>query len=214
MQATASKVHRVGTVRTVPGNVPIEQSAKCPEVKETMDLDAVRALGADLFHQHGISDWTLRFDHAKRRAGSCHAEARTISLSRHLMALYEEPEVRETLLHEIAHALAGPGHGHDAVWRSTALRIGASGQRLVAPDAPRMPAPWLGTCPGGHRHERHRRPARPASCLQCSPGFHPDFIIAWEHADGKKELGPAYTRELRVLQRLTGAPRRRRGLRR
>ncbi len=169
-----------------------------------MELDAVSALGADLFQQHEIGDWTLRFDHAKRRAGSCHVETRTISLSRHLMTLYEESEVRETLLHEIAHALAGPGHGHNAVWRSIALRIGASGQRLVAPDAPRLAAPWRGTCPGGHHHERHRRPARPASCLQCSPGFHPDFLITWEHIDGTKELAPAYARELRVLQRLTG----------
>lgn len=174
-----------------------------------MDLDAVRALGVDLFGAHEISDWTLRFDHAKRRAGSCNAEARTISLSRHLMAIYDEPEVRETLLHEIAHALAGPQHGHDAVWRSIALRIGASGQRLVDPGAPRLPAPWQGTCPGGHRHERHRRPARPASCLQCSRSFHPDFIITWEHTDGVKDLSAAYTRELRVLQRLAGKPQRR-----
>lgn len=167
-----------------------------------MELDAVRGLAAELFERNGLHDWTLRFDHARRRAGSCRADTRTISLSRHLMALYSEEQVRETLLHEIAHALAGPEHGHDAVWRAIAVGIGASGQRLVAPDAPRLPAPWRGVCPGGHVHERHRRPARPASCTQCSRRFDPNFLITWTREGQVTQMSPAYERELRVLRTL------------
>ena len=33
-------------------------------------------------------------------------------------------DIRDTLLHEIAHAIVGPGHGHDAVWQTAARRIG------------------------------------------------------------------------------------------
>ena len=38
-------------------------------------------------------------------------------------------EVRDTILHEVAHALVGPGHGHDTVWKATAAQVGARPQR-------------------------------------------------------------------------------------
>ena len=65
------------------------------------------------------------------------------------MRLYDEAEVRETILHEIAHARVGASHGHDAVWQAEARRIGSTGRRLVDPHAP-----WRGD--GGE-------PARPGT---------------------------------------------------
>ena len=38
-------------------------------------------------------------------------------------------EIRDTLLHEIAHAIVGPGHGHDALWQTAARRIGCTEKR-------------------------------------------------------------------------------------
>ena len=35
-----------------------------------------------------------------------------------------DEEVKNTLLHEIAHALVGPGHRHNRVWRQKAREIG------------------------------------------------------------------------------------------
>ena len=58
------------------------------------------------------------------------ATVRCIKLSRHLVALNSETEIRQTMLHEIAHALVGAGHGHDAVWRRKAIEIGCDGKRL------------------------------------------------------------------------------------
>mgnify|MGYP006434589919 FL=1 len=58
------------------------------------------------------------------------ATVRCIKLSRYLVALNGETEVRQTMLHEIAHALVGCGHGHDAVWRRKALELGCDGKRL------------------------------------------------------------------------------------
>ena len=38
-------------------------------------------------------------------------------------------DIRDTLLHEIAHAIVGPGHGHDALWQTAARRIGCTAKR-------------------------------------------------------------------------------------
>ena len=40
-----------------------------------------------------------------------------------------EENVKNTLLHEIAHALAGHEHNHDEVWKATARSIGCDGCR-------------------------------------------------------------------------------------
>ncbi|HEX6056605.1 MAG TPA: SprT-like domain-containing protein, partial [Intrasporangium sp.] len=95
----------------------------------TMELSAALKLGRELMAAHGLSDWVLNLDRARTRAGACRPARREISLSAHLTRLHPEDEVRDTILHEIAHALVGPGHGHDAVWRAKALAIGCSGQR-------------------------------------------------------------------------------------
>jgi hypothetical protein len=65
-------------------------------------------LAAELLARWGLEDWRFEFDHAVRRFGHCRFDARTISLSRHLVALNERPPVEDTILHEIAHARIGP----------------------------------------------------------------------------------------------------------
>ena len=56
----------------------------------------------------GVGDWELSLDRARRRAGQTDHTRRRLTLSHHLMSLYDEPQVRETILHEIAHARVGP----------------------------------------------------------------------------------------------------------
>ena len=146
-----------------------------------MDLGEAERLGRRLMAEHGLRGWTLVFDRAKQRAGICRYGRKEIGLSAALTALHPEDEVRDTILHEIAHALAGPRHGHDEVWRATARRIGCSGQRCTSSDAPRVPGDWVGTCPAGHRVTRHRRPERPASCPTCCPAFSVDHLFTWTH---------------------------------
>lgn len=171
-----------------------------------MDLRAARALGQELLHRHGLPDWQLVFDRAKRRAGICRADRKEIGLSAYLTRLHSEAEVRETILHEIAHAIVGPAHGHDAVWRAKALEIGSSGTRCVSDDAPSVPAPWVGTCRAGHTIERHRRPERPTSCSRCSAGFDPAHLFEWTFHGRRVPMHPNYEAELHGL-RARGADR-------
>ncbi len=89
-----------------------------------MDLAAAHDLATGLLAEHGLTDWRVEYDAAKRRAGVCRFSTRTIGLSAPLTVLHDEAMVRDTVLHEIAHALVGPSHGHDATWARTARAIG------------------------------------------------------------------------------------------
>lgn len=146
-----------------------------------MNVEEALEMVRGLMDGHGLSDWSLRLDRAKRRAGSANTTQRVISLSRPHLELYSPEQVRELALHEIAHALAGPGHGHDSHWRKICLAIGGSGHTRVDPSWPEPEALWEGQCPNGHGHSRHRRPAGRTSCGICTRTFSPNFLITWRN---------------------------------
>ncbi|SPT53636.1 SprT-like family [Actinomyces bovis] len=180
-----------------------------------MQLPEVLSLARQLLTQHGLQDWEVRLDRALRRAGQCDERRRRITVSRHLMELYTEAEVRETILHEVAHALVGNRHAHDAVWVAQARQIGASGARLVPHSAPRIKGRWVGHCPAGHEVDRTRRPTTPLACARCSRRFSLENLISWCH-DGvpvaHEALGPGYNRALKhALRQARKRPRRPRG---
>ena len=91
-----------------------------------------------------------------------------LSFSRNLIARRSPVEMRNTLLHEIAHALAGPSHGHDRTWRAHALRIGCDGQRCHKMKL--APGKWSYVCTAGcwsvARFKRSSSHAG-ATCKQC-----------------------------------------------
>lgn len=148
-----------------------------------MDVMVVADLARREMARAGLTPgWSLTWDHARRRAGYCSYKDKKISLSKPLMALYDEAQVREVIAHEIAHALVGPSHGHDRVWAAEARRLGSTGRPSLSADLPRPPAPWRGICPNGHTYERYRRPAQKASCSRCHRGYDRRFLITWERA--------------------------------
>jgi predicted SprT family Zn-dependent metalloprotease len=164
-----------------------------------VEIGEARRLAHGLMRRHGLTGWRLVFDHAKTRAGICRAHPREIGLSRVLTALHSEAEVRETILHEIAHALVGPEHGHDAVWQHQARLIGCTARRCVSSDAPRPSGPWVGTCPSGHTMSRHRQPVRVQSCGECSRGFNPAFLLDWTWNGRTVAMHPRYEAERRSI---------------
>lgn len=169
-----------------------------------MDLGAAHAMASGLLVEHGLTGWRVEFDNAKRRAGQCRYADRVISLSAGLTRIHAEREVRDTVLHEVAHALAGPGAGHGPTWRARARAIGCTGERCVPADAPRLPGAWLGVCPSGHTVERHRRPERVLACPRCSSRFSVAHVFEWTHRGRPASMHPNYVAELEALRR--GAP--------
>jgi predicted SprT family Zn-dependent metalloprotease len=168
-----------------------------------LDLTTARQLATDLMARHRLRGWRLVFDNAKTRAGVCRYDRKEIGLSRPLTALHDAEQVTDTVLHEIAHALAGPRHGHDRVWRATARRIGCTGERCMPASAPGVEGPWVGVCPAGHRTTAHRRPIRVKSCRGCSRSFDAAAIYSWSHHGRPAPMDPRYDAE---LDRILAAP--------
>jgi len=148
------------------------------------DLERVRHWADALIRLHlDPATWSFGFDSAKTRAGLCDYSRRRITVSRHLAARFGDDEIHQVLLHEVAHALAGPRAGHGPRWKSTARDLGYEGSRLHSGEIASELAPWVGTCPRGHEHFRYRKPTRDLSCARCSRRFDPSARIVWQRRE-------------------------------
>jgi predicted SprT family Zn-dependent metalloprotease len=162
-----------------------------------MNLSDAKTLAIRLMEQHdlrnmenfgtpcGIGYWSFAWNNRRRGFGLCRYDCRQIELSCHLVALNSETEVRDTILHEIAHALAGPRAGHGRLWQIQAHAIGCNAERCYSTDSVKTPmGKYVSTCPGcGRVRSRFRRPraGRKYSCGVCAPGrFDERFLLNWE----------------------------------
>lgn len=122
-----------------------------------------------LMDAHGLREWAFAFNRRKRSLGVCYYERKRIELSTHYVPRNDDASIRDTVLHEIAHALAGRKAGHGAAWKAVCLAIGATPERCDAGAV--MPAGrWRARCPSCQReYSRHRRPRRNTSyaCRKC-----------------------------------------------
>jgi predicted SprT family Zn-dependent metalloprotease len=138
-------------------------------------------LNASVFLSH--VSWRFVWNNRKRAAGVCRFLPREIQLSRPWVRVNEEADVRSTILHEIAHALAGPGNGHNARWKAIAVRLGDSNaSRLCGEHTVNPPSPWVGTCAAGHTAQAYRKPSerrQRSSCGKCSRGWNPAHVFVW-----------------------------------
>ena len=114
---------------------------------------------------HGLRDWTFEFDVSKRRAGLCNSRKQIISMSQEYVKAVSEEEAKDTLLHEIAHALVGGQQHHNIIWRAEARRLGCSAKVChdVTFSRPRYvtrcdPCQWV------HKAERRNKRAICAHC--------------------------------------------------
>jgi len=136
-----------------------------------MDLPTAGKLAHELMSAHGLTrrGWTFTFNRARRQLGKCDYVRKRIELSLLFVARNGEAEVRDTILHEIAHALAGHRAGHGAKWRDTCVRIGALPKRTC--ETAMMPrGAYRAVCPTCRQeHHRHRRPlkGRTYFCRAC-----------------------------------------------
>ena len=143
------------------------------------ELSRVNTWAKALITLHLDPSWTFAFDSAKTRAGLCNYTTKRITVSRYLAARYDDDEIHQVLLHEVAHALAGARAGHGPAWKRVAASLGYEGKRLHDGAIAGELAPWVGQCPGGHAHFRYRRPQRALACGRCSTRFDPNYVITW-----------------------------------
>lgn len=121
--------------------------------------------------QHNLQDWSLGFNRRKRSLGVCYYQRRRIELSAHYVLRNLEASVRDTILHEIAHALAGQQAGHGPAWKALCRQLGATPARCD-PTAQMPAGRWQAVCPSCQKQfHRHRRPLHGATyiCRRCGP---------------------------------------------
>lgn len=144
------------------------------------DLDRVRTWANALIALHlDAAAWSFAFDNAKTRAGLCNYTDKRITVSRYLAARYEDDEIHQVLLHEVAHAMAGSRSGHGARWKGIAADLGYEGKRLHDGEIANELAAWVGACPAGHVHYRYKTPTRPLACGRCARRFDAANAINW-----------------------------------
>ncbi len=92
-----------------------------------MDTKSVESLAQDLMSKHGLTakGWKFQFDRSTHRMGLCRFAPKIISVSKPLADLNSEETLRDTILHEVAHALAGSQAGHGILWKLQARVLGA-----------------------------------------------------------------------------------------
>ena len=129
-------------------------------------------LAKDLMKHHGLDDWTFQWNNTKRALGKCNGYRRVIYLSAIMTPLRPIERVKNTILHEIAHALVGVRHGHDYVWMMKALEIGCDGER-VSNDNVQVQAKYMVKCDCGQVHRAHRKPKREHWCRCKGRAFNP-----------------------------------------
>lgn len=163
-----------------------------------MDLQDAEYLAGDLIAEHlndhlktGERPWDFAFDRAVRRFGCCHWRTRRITLSRHLVLLNDEEQVRDVVLHEVAHALAGHRAGHGPEWRRMARVVGARPERCYPATVATPPRPWTATCPSCSRTWEHYRRAEGMACARCSwrhdgGSYDPGSVLRWERTEASE----------------------------
>lgn len=158
-----------GTLWNVPYiGLTITESPK----KSAMTLSEIETLGMDLIRVHQSNNgldagWKFAFDLAPSRAGICRYKEKQITMSVTYCQKASKAEIVNTILHEVAHAIVGPNHGHDAVWKKAAQQIGCTAERCHR--VQHTPPRWLGECGCGKRWKRQRlsQRARNGLCPTC-----------------------------------------------
>src|SRR5262249_46398867 len=131
-------------------------SAICWSRSESVTLPEARTMARGLMDVHGLQHWTFTFDRAVQRFGLCDRTERRITLSARLVELNGENEVRDTILHETAHARSRGGHGKS--WRREAARLGCRVRACYSSDVVTPTPKFIGECPRcGAASRSHRR---------------------------------------------------------
>jgi hypothetical protein len=84
-----------------------------------MDLKKLGEAATEQFSKHGLVGWTFRLADTKRRLGVCKHRTKRIEISEYYAIHNSVDAVLDTLLHEIAHAIAGPKAGHGPLWKKS-----------------------------------------------------------------------------------------------
>jgi hypothetical protein len=87
-------------------------------------------MGNEILKKHSLlqAGWKIQFNKSSKYLAACWYQSKVIAVSVHLLNGADEGTYSNTMLHEVAHALVGPGQGHNNVWKAKAIEIGCDGE--------------------------------------------------------------------------------------
>ena len=119
--------------------------------------------------------WSVTTNKRKTSFGTCSYTKKEIQLSEYKLPVMTDAGIKDTIFHEIAHALC-PGHHHDRVWKMKCIELGGDGKSRHGAEkfkggeegmriAAEKIAKYTLTCPVcGAVYYKNRRPANSSSC--------------------------------------------------
>ena len=136
----------------------------------------------------GLQEWELRFSNQKRQMGYCRPRQKLISISLAFMEANPYPVIKDTLLHEVAHAVHYLETGktnHDNGWKEIAYRVGCEPKRCATGEGLNMPkGNYVGVCPVcGEETYFYRKVKRSYSCGKCTKGYDPSYKLRIERVE-------------------------------
>ena len=158
-----------------------------------MDLNKIKKMGDSMLRQHGLSDWTFKFgndremkDNQKFYFARCNYRYKQIILSRKLTKNETSLDrIKNTILHEIAHAIdfnnRGKKSNHDSKWQRIAKEIGCNAKECTPLSSVNMDnvAKWIAECRTCHKKfYKNIKPKNKLSCSKCGGGkFNEDYLL-------------------------------------
>ena len=146
-----------------------------------MTINQALTLAKKIMYNHTeLRYWNVTLNNRKRSFGVCSYGKQEIQLSSLLIPVMTDEAIKDTIIHEIAHALC-PQHHHDYVWQAKCIELGGNGQRCGGADkykegnegmkeCQEKLAKYTMTCPCcGNKGYKNRRPTSARSCGICSP---------------------------------------------
>lgn len=161
-----------------------------------MDLQELKTRAALEMAKNGLSGWTFGLADTKRRLGVCKYRTKQIEIAEYYALHSPEETVLDTLLHEIAHAIVGPGAGHGPKWKAVAARLGATPRACETSSAAAMqPGDWQATCSACNRtFHRYKRPLS-VSGYRCRCPAHSHLVFEFMGDPSRKPHLPLTAQE-------------------
>lgn len=161
-----------------------------------MDLKELETLALHELRKHGLRDWTFGFSKARRRLGACKYQQKRIEIAEYYARNSPRESVVDTLLHEIAHALAGPAAGHGPKWKAVAVRLGATPQSCeTTGQAVVQPGDWQATCPSCKKTLHLYRQPRSLTGYRCRCEARAPLTFAYVGDPARKPVVPLTAQE-------------------
>jgi len=135
-----------------------------------------------------LKGWIAVTNRRTRAFGVCSYNKKEIQLSSILIPAMTSEAIKDTIIHEIAHALTR-GHNHDYVWQRKCIELGGDGQRCGGSnkyfkgdngrnEILSKVSKYKLTCPACNKITyKQRIPKRSFSCGECSDHYDPKFKL-------------------------------------